>query len=71
MVVFAGDVFPIELITHLPLLCEEKDVIYSYVLNRQVRSFFSQSAGTIFSMFRGVLDLLGEVTSSSKIFLRP
>lgn len=36
MVIFAGDVFPVELIAHMPILCEEKDVLYGYVSSRAV-----------------------------------
>lgn len=31
LVFFASDVFPIEIIAHLPVLCEEKGVPYAYV----------------------------------------
>lgn len=31
VVVLAGDVYPVDVIAHLPLLCEEAEVPYSYV----------------------------------------
>ncbi|CAD7971404.1 unnamed protein product [Amoebophrya sp. A25] len=36
IVVFAADVFPVDLIAHMPVLCEEKSVFYAYVQSRQV-----------------------------------
>jgi len=34
IVVFAGDVFPVDLISHMPVLCEEKNVMYCFVKSR-------------------------------------
>lgn len=34
IVVFAGDVSPIEIMCHLPAVCEEKDVPYTYIPSR-------------------------------------
>jgi H/ACA ribonucleoprotein complex subunit 2 len=34
IVVFAADIFPVELIAHIPVLCEEKDVLYCFVNSR-------------------------------------
>lgn len=31
LVVFAGDVTPVEIMCHLPAVCEEKDIPYIYV----------------------------------------
>eukprot|EP00922_Rhytidocystis_sp_ex-Travisia-forbesii_P052782 GHVS01078302.1.p1 GENE.GHVS01078302.1~~GHVS01078302.1.p1 ORF type:complete len:226 (-),score=50.56 GHVS01078302.1:364-978(-) len=31
VVFFACDVFPVDIISHLPVLCEEKDIVYGYV----------------------------------------
>eukprot|EP00922_Rhytidocystis_sp_ex-Travisia-forbesii_P002316 GHVS01003387.1.p1 GENE.GHVS01003387.1~~GHVS01003387.1.p1 ORF type:complete len:222 (-),score=78.96 GHVS01003387.1:123-788(-) len=31
LVFFASDVFPVDIISHLPVLCEEKDVLYGYI----------------------------------------
>lgn len=31
IVVLAGDVFPIEVIAHIPVMCEEADIPYCYV----------------------------------------
>lgn len=35
VVLFASDVFPIEIIAHLPILCEEKDVVYAYLCSKK------------------------------------
>ncbi|KAI9094704.1 RNA-binding protein [Phlyctochytrium arcticum] len=35
IVVIAGDVFPIDVVTHLPVLCEESDVSYIYVPSKE------------------------------------
>ncbi|KYK65465.1 putative 60S ribosomal protein L7a [Toxoplasma gondii TgCatPRC2] len=35
IVFFASDVFPIEIIAHLPILCEEKDVVYAYLCSKK------------------------------------
>ncbi|KAF7398468.1 hypothetical protein HZH66_006365 [Vespula vulgaris] len=34
LVVFAGDVFPIEIMCHLPIVCEDKDIPYCYTPSR-------------------------------------
>ncbi|CAD7937215.1 unnamed protein product [Amoebophrya sp. A25] len=36
IVVFAADIFPVDLIAHMPVLCEEKSVFYAYVQSRQM-----------------------------------
>jgi H/ACA ribonucleoprotein complex subunit 2 len=33
--VFAGDVYPLEIMCHLPAVCEEKDIAYCYTPSRQ------------------------------------
>lgn len=35
LVVFAGDVSPVEVISHLPVVCEESDLPYCYTPSRQ------------------------------------
>ncbi|KOC70978.1 H/ACA ribonucleoprotein complex subunit 2-like protein [Habropoda laboriosa] len=35
LVVFAGDVFPIEIMCHLPIVCEDKSIPYCYTPSRQ------------------------------------
>ncbi|XP_076295109.1 NHP2 ribonucleoprotein [Lasioglossum baleicum] len=35
LVVFAGDVFPIEIMCHLPVVCENKSIPYCYTPSRQ------------------------------------
>lgn len=35
LVVFAGDVFPVEIMCHLPIVCEDKNIPYCYTPSRQ------------------------------------
>ncbi|XP_032691345.1 H/ACA ribonucleoprotein complex subunit 2-like protein isoform X2 [Odontomachus brunneus] len=35
LVIFAADVFPIEIMCHLPVVCEDKDIPYCYTPSRQ------------------------------------
>ena len=35
LVVFAGDVFPIEIMCHLPIVCEDNNLPYCYTPSRQ------------------------------------
>ncbi|XP_015585476.1 H/ACA ribonucleoprotein complex subunit 2-like protein [Cephus cinctus] len=35
IVVFAGDVFPIEIMCHLPIVCEDKELPYCFTPSRQ------------------------------------
>ncbi|KAI4504155.1 hypothetical protein M0802_000626 [Mischocyttarus mexicanus] len=51
IVVFAGDVFPIEIMCHLPIVCEERDIPYCYTPSRQ-------DIGTAMGVKRGSLIVL-------------
>lgn len=33
--IFAGDVYPVDIMCHLPAVCEEKDIPYCYTPSRQ------------------------------------
>ena len=33
--ILAADIYPVEVVAHLPVFCEEKGVVYSYVPSRQ------------------------------------
>ena len=33
----AGDISPIDVLTHIPVVCEDKDVPYVYVPSKEVR----------------------------------
>ena len=35
LVILAADIFPVEVVAHLPVYCEEKNILYSYVPSRQ------------------------------------
>jgi H/ACA ribonucleoprotein complex subunit 2 len=35
LVVFAGDVSPIDVISHIPVFCEEKEIPYCYIPTRR------------------------------------
>ena len=53
----AGDISPIDVISHVPIFCEEKDVPYIYVPSKQVLFFnqfyFPQFAELIVGLFAG------------------
>jgi H/ACA ribonucleoprotein complex subunit 2 len=49
--IFAGDVFPLEIICHLPAVCEEKDIAYCYLPSRQ-------DLGTAMGVKRGSIVLM-------------
>jgi H/ACA ribonucleoprotein complex subunit 2 len=49
--IFAGDVFPVEIICHLPAVCEEKDIAYCYTPSRQ-------DLGTAMGVKRGSIVLM-------------
>ncbi|XP_076048020.1 NHP2 ribonucleoprotein [Oratosquilla oratoria] len=51
IVIFAGDVTPIEIMCHLPAVCEEKDLPYIYTPSRQ-------DIGTAMGVNRGSLMVL-------------
>lgn len=51
LVVFAGDVTPIEIMCHLPAVCEDKDIPYCYTPSRQ-------EIGTAMGVKRGSLMVL-------------
>ncbi|XP_015175952.1 PREDICTED: H/ACA ribonucleoprotein complex subunit 2-like protein [Polistes dominula] len=51
IVIFAGDVFPIEIMCHLPIVCEDKDIPYCYTPSRQ-------DIGTAMGVKRGSLMVL-------------
>lgn len=36
LVVIAGDISPIDVITHVPILCEDADIPYIYVPSKEV-----------------------------------
>lgn len=35
IVIFAGDVYPVDIMCHLPAVCEEKDISYCFTPSRQ------------------------------------
>lgn len=51
IVIFAGDVFPIEIMCHLPVVCEDKDIPHCYVPSKQ-------DIGTSMGVKRGSLMVL-------------
>jgi len=36
--IIAGDISPIDVITHLPIMCEDRDIPYIYVPSKEVRA---------------------------------
>jgi len=51
LTIFAGDVYPIEIMCHLPAVCEEKDIPYCYTPSRQ-------DLGVAMSVKRGSIALM-------------
>lgn len=51
MVVFAGDVYPIDIMCHLPIVCEDKNIPYCFTPSRL-------DIGTAMGMKRGSLMVL-------------
>ncbi|KAK0165351.1 hypothetical protein PV328_003870 [Microctonus aethiopoides] len=51
LVIFAGDVYPIEIMCHLPIVCEDKELPYCFVPSRQ-------DIGTAMGVKRGSLMVL-------------
>ena len=41
--IFAGDISPIDVITHLPVLCEEANIPYVYVVSKEELGTASQT----------------------------
>jgi H/ACA ribonucleoprotein complex subunit 2 len=37
LVIIAGDISPIDVITHVPILCEDANIPYIYVPSKEVR----------------------------------
>ncbi|XP_047350002.1 H/ACA ribonucleoprotein complex subunit 2-like protein [Vespa velutina] len=75
LVIFAGDVFPIEIMCHLPIVCEDKDIPYCYTPSRL-------DIGTAMGVKRGSLmvlikehpeykDLYDELVSTMKTLATP
>lgn len=36
VVIFAADVFPVDVLAHVPVFCEEKNILYAFVSSRQM-----------------------------------
>lgn len=51
IVVFAGDIWPLEIMCHLPIVCEDKDIPYVYVPSRK-------DLGAAMGVKRGCLTVL-------------
>lgn len=49
--IFAGDVYPVDIVCHLPAVCEEKDIAYCYTPSRQ-------DLGTAMGVKRGSIVLM-------------
>ncbi|XP_076758522.1 NHP2 ribonucleoprotein [Xylocopa sonorina] len=59
LVVFAGDVFPMEIMCHLPVVCEDKNIPYCYTPSRQ-------DIGSAMGIKRGSLMVLIKENSDYK-----
>ncbi|KPJ16327.1 H/ACA ribonucleoprotein complex subunit 2-like protein [Papilio machaon] len=75
IVVFAGDISPIEIMCHLPAVCEEKDVPYCYTPSRKdIGSAMGTMRGCIMVLIKEheeYKDLYDEVKSEIKYLGHP
>lgn len=75
MVFFAGDISPIEIMCHLPAVCEEKDVQYCYTPSRKdIGAAMGTMRGCIMVLVKeheDYKDLYEEVKSEIKLLGHP
>lgn len=75
LVVFAGDVFPIEIMCHLPVVCEDKDIPYCYTPSRQdIGSAMGVKRGSLMVLIKEhaeYKDLYDEVAAAMKTLAAP
>ncbi|XP_061723431.1 H/ACA ribonucleoprotein complex subunit 2-like protein [Cydia pomonella] len=75
MVFFAGDISPIEIMCHLPAVCEEKDVPYCYTPSRKdIGAAMGTMRGCIMVLVKEheeYKDLYDEVKSEIKLLGHP
>ncbi|KAM3957993.1 NHP2 ribonucleoprotein [Aphomia sociella] len=75
IVIFAGDISPIEIMCHLPAVCEEKDVPYCYTPSRKdIGSAMGTMRGCIMVLVKeheDYKDLYDEVQSEIKLLGHP
>lgn len=75
IVVFAGDISPIEIMCHLPAVCEEKDVPYCYTPSRKdIGAAMGTSRGCIMVLVKEhgeYKDLYEEVKGEIKMLGHP
>jgi len=45
--IIAGDIYPIDVISHIPVLCEERDISYIYVPSKQELGEYACRAGAV------------------------
>ncbi|CAH2059569.1 unnamed protein product, partial [Iphiclides podalirius] len=75
IVVFAGDISPIEIMCHLPAVCEEKDVPYCYTPSRKdIGSAMGTMRGCIMVLIKEheeYKDLFDEIRGEIKLLGHP
>ncbi|CAG4964293.1 unnamed protein product [Parnassius apollo] len=75
IVVFAGDISPIEIMCHLPAVCEEKDVPYCYTPSRKdIGSAMGTMRGCIMVLIKeheDYKDLFDEIKGEIKLLGHP
>lgn len=73
--IFAGDVSPIEIMCHLPAVCEEKDVPYTYIPSRvDLGAAMGVKRGTVAVLVRehaDYQDLFDELKADIKVLPVP
>ncbi|XP_015439389.1 PREDICTED: H/ACA ribonucleoprotein complex subunit 2-like protein [Dufourea novaeangliae] len=75
LVVFAGDVFPIEIMCHLPIVCEDKNIPYCYTPSRQdIGNAMGVKRGSLMVLIKehaDYKDLYDEIKSAMKTLSTP
>ncbi|KAK2583866.1 hypothetical protein KPH14_001141 [Odynerus spinipes] len=75
LVVFAGDVFPIEIMCHLPIVCEDRDIPYCYTPSRQdIGAAMGVKRGSLMVLIKEheeYKDLYDEIAAAMKTLALP
>ncbi|XP_043247876.1 H/ACA ribonucleoprotein complex subunit 2-like protein [Colletes gigas] len=75
LVIFAGDVFPIEIMCHLPVVCEDKNIPYCYTPSRQdIGSAMGVKRGSLMVLIKeheDYKDLYDEIKSAMTTLSAP
>jgi H/ACA ribonucleoprotein complex subunit 2 len=75
VVVFAGDAFPIEIMCHLPIVCESKNIPYCYTPSKQdIGDALGIKRGTLMVLIKehpDYQDLFNEIKNTMETLSSP